>query len=264
MISFFRKIRKQLADDNQFFKYARYAIGEIVLVIVGILIAIQVNNWNEVRKAELQAETVRQNYLISVYKDLNSDVRTVDDIINRFSIQYETGIEVMEALESKGQKVIDSARISHIVGSILTDVIPNTRNENTWDGLKIRGNLTLIRDDSLNTLLNTVYTSFDRLTERFNQLPRKVRMDLREIASQCHYTNDLKSMNGSTLEDDMFGFLTSSNWKCILANNKLPKLASSITISAIINKKLYMKMRIETESAILYMENKYLFLNDTL
>ena len=42
MINFFRKTRKQLADDNKPLKYARYAIGEIVLVVVGILIALQI------------------------------------------------------------------------------------------------------------------------------------------------------------------------------------------------------------------------------
>lgn len=46
MINFFRKIRKKLADDNQFLKYSRYAVGEIVLVVIGILIALQINNWN--------------------------------------------------------------------------------------------------------------------------------------------------------------------------------------------------------------------------
>jgi len=50
MIPFFRKIRKKMADDNQFFKYSRYAIGEIVLVVIGILIALQINTWNEERK----------------------------------------------------------------------------------------------------------------------------------------------------------------------------------------------------------------------
>jgi len=50
MINFFHKVRKQLADDNKPLKYMRYAIGEIILVVFGILIALQVNNWNEDRK----------------------------------------------------------------------------------------------------------------------------------------------------------------------------------------------------------------------
>lgn len=51
MIGFLRKTRKQMAEDNRFIKYWRYAIGEIVLVVIGILIALQINNWNEKRKA---------------------------------------------------------------------------------------------------------------------------------------------------------------------------------------------------------------------
>ena len=47
MIPFFRKIRKTLADDNKPIKYLRYAIGEIVLVVFGILIALQINNWHK-------------------------------------------------------------------------------------------------------------------------------------------------------------------------------------------------------------------------
>jgi len=50
MINFFRRIRKKLADDNKPLKYMRYAIGEILLVVIGILIALQINNWNEFRK----------------------------------------------------------------------------------------------------------------------------------------------------------------------------------------------------------------------
>jgi len=53
MIPFFRKIRKKLADDNKPMKYARYAIGEIVLVVMGILIALQINNWNEEHLASI-------------------------------------------------------------------------------------------------------------------------------------------------------------------------------------------------------------------
>jgi len=53
MINFFRKIRKKLADDNKPLKYMRYAIGEIVLVVVGILIALSINNWNEDQQTDV-------------------------------------------------------------------------------------------------------------------------------------------------------------------------------------------------------------------
>ena len=65
MIPFFRKIRKTLADDNKPLKYLRYAIGEIALVVIGILIALQINNWNEDQK--------QINIKISYYKQLLID-----------------------------------------------------------------------------------------------------------------------------------------------------------------------------------------------
>ena len=50
MIPFYKKIRKKLADDNKPMKYLRYTIDEILLVVIGILIALQIKNWNELRK----------------------------------------------------------------------------------------------------------------------------------------------------------------------------------------------------------------------
>ena len=52
MIKFFRKIRHKLLSENRVSKYILYAIGEIVLVVVGILIALQINNWNENKKIQ--------------------------------------------------------------------------------------------------------------------------------------------------------------------------------------------------------------------
>ena len=61
MINFFRKIRKQLADNNKPLKYMRYAVGEIVLVVIGILIALSINNCNNNReKRNLELSTIHE------------------------------------------------------------------------------------------------------------------------------------------------------------------------------------------------------------
>ncbi len=58
MIKFFRHIRKQLLTENKFSKYLLYAIGEIVLVVIGILIALSINNWNK-RKVNREKDARR-------------------------------------------------------------------------------------------------------------------------------------------------------------------------------------------------------------
>ena len=61
MIKFFRKIRQNLINEGKTTRYFKYAIGEIVLVVIGILIALQINNWNEARKATTQEITLLKN-----------------------------------------------------------------------------------------------------------------------------------------------------------------------------------------------------------
>ena len=70
MIPFFRRIRHKLANDNQFLKYSRYAIGEIILVVIGILIALSINNWNE----ERLKKNALQERLKNLAENLDQDV----------------------------------------------------------------------------------------------------------------------------------------------------------------------------------------------
>ena len=79
MINFFRKIRRKFADNNQFFKYSRYAIGEIVLVVVGILIAISINNWNE----QVKENKIEHKYLERLVMDLAVDSSYYEQKIER-------------------------------------------------------------------------------------------------------------------------------------------------------------------------------------
>jgi Family of unknown function (DUF6090) len=70
MIKFFRKIRYDLMGENKTGKYLKYAIGEIILVVIGILIALQINNWNENRLNKIEAT----NYLKQIKAELVLDV----------------------------------------------------------------------------------------------------------------------------------------------------------------------------------------------
>ena len=69
MPRFFNRIRKQLAKDNKFFQYSRYAIGEILLVVIGILIALQLDAWNEERKEDEKIKLQLTNLLTNLSDD---------------------------------------------------------------------------------------------------------------------------------------------------------------------------------------------------
>lgn len=73
MLNFFRKIRKKLAADNKFGRYTRYAIGEVALIMLGIFMALQLQNWNEKRKLEIQFKsTLEQIYTAITYESENT------------------------------------------------------------------------------------------------------------------------------------------------------------------------------------------------
>ena len=69
MIKFFRKIKQNLLVQGKTEKYFKYAIGEIILVVIGIVIALQISNWNESRKDN----DIEKDVLINISKDLAID-----------------------------------------------------------------------------------------------------------------------------------------------------------------------------------------------
>jgi hypothetical protein len=79
MIKFFRQIRQNMIKENRTSKYLLYAIGEIILVVIGILIALQINNWNENQKAE----TTEIYVLKEVLSNLNEDGIILNEIIEQ-------------------------------------------------------------------------------------------------------------------------------------------------------------------------------------
>jgi hypothetical protein len=88
MLRFFRQIRQRLLSDKQFGKYLLYAVGEISLVVIGILIALQVDNWNKEKENDLQAQKILlalQNEFNKSYTQLTQVKASNERVINASS-----------------------------------------------------------------------------------------------------------------------------------------------------------------------------------
>ena len=80
MIRFFRRIRQNLVSENKFTKYLLYAMGEIVLVVIGILLALQINNWNDNRKSRLKINQI----LTKVREELALNINSANEVTSYY------------------------------------------------------------------------------------------------------------------------------------------------------------------------------------
>jgi hypothetical protein len=96
MLPFFRKIRYNLVVRSKFYRYFKYAFGEIVLVVIGILIALTINNWNENRKYRM----LEVKLLKDVSKNLVKDTLYLNSIIEHYAYV----IEQAESIKSEMDK----------------------------------------------------------------------------------------------------------------------------------------------------------------
>ena len=99
MIKFFRKIRHKLLTENKFSKYTVYAVGEIILVVIGILIALSINNWNEWRKNSKTLE----GYLIFLIEDIQSDKNQLNKLIQEREASLISTIKIIDAYKQQSQ-----------------------------------------------------------------------------------------------------------------------------------------------------------------
>ena len=166
MIKFFRTIRKKLISEGKTSKYFKYAIGEIVLVVIGILIALQINNWNEERKSNEQIHALLDNLTMSIEEDkeyLNNTAILHEFRSNSFSLLYQNALNKKEPYSAVGPITklenntiwkgpypdtvnVDFANLTMIYSGIHDDVVIN---KNVLDELKNTGLFSKLKNDSL-------------------------------------------------------------------------------------------------------------------
>jgi hypothetical protein len=154
MINFFRKIRQNSLMENKTGKYFKYAIGEIVLVVIGILIALQINNWNEKRKEH----NLSEEYSFRIVEDL-------DRLIERSTFRSHQNREIlmaitdMQHLLNRGTALTDSEKETVDYAMLwfprTTYQVPNML---TYEEMKESGKLGLINDVLLRNELAEFYS----------------------------------------------------------------------------------------------------------
>jgi hypothetical protein len=150
MINFFRKIRKKLADDNKPLKYMRYAIGEIVLVVIGILIALQINNWNEGQKRyrlEIDVLSEMKENLLDDLEDIRHNIEEDSETMysNKLILSHiENGLPYHDSLSVHFGKLPRTSL--HVA------------NNSAYENLKSIG-FNLIGNDSLRGRITNLYSA---------------------------------------------------------------------------------------------------------
>ena len=143
MIKFFRRIRQQLLTENKFSKYLLYAIGEIVLVVIGILIALQVNNWRE------EQQDIKDFNLI--IKEIGNNIR-LDSIELDIDVKaIKNQIESLELLMNK-DKTISNDSLSTCIARIMFTLWPDYTTTGI-EQLKNSKNVSIKKD----SLINAIY-----------------------------------------------------------------------------------------------------------
>ncbi len=143
MIKFFRHIRQSLIMKNQTGKYIKYAIGEIILVVIGILIALQINNWNENRK-NTSKET---QFLKNFYADLKANKVELDRVIKKTEFTSKSADSI---LKLKAGELASLSLMSYVRCMMnATGFTVYQSQEGTIQDILGSGKLDVITNDSL-------------------------------------------------------------------------------------------------------------------
>lgn len=163
MIKLFHNIRRNLIAQGKTVRYLKYAIGEIILVVIGILIALSINNWNS-NRIDRNREAV---YLKNIDRDLKEQLQSIE-----MQMDYELSIiKIAKPLIINYKENHDLRVDSAFTASIgrLTGRMTFVKNNPTYTELLSSGNIDIIRNDSLKNALINYYQQLERMEQIINK-----------------------------------------------------------------------------------------------
>ena len=161
MIKFFRKIRQNLLSEGKTGKYLKYAIGEIVLVVIGILIALQINNWNEQRKTNNK----EQNLLNALKQEFVYNQEELQNVIVINSNNIEGAGEFASILSPKKTKLSEQEIAKYWDKAFRQEAIFRPSLGVLNEAIN-SGNLSIITNTELRTFLSSFNAQLQQLRKQ--------------------------------------------------------------------------------------------------
>jgi len=232
MIKFFRHIRKSLLMENKTGKYFKYAIGEIVLVVIGILIALQINNWNENRKL-LKLES---HLLIDVMANLDANKKML-----------ESGLKINQKTKDDYEIILNYIDNDLPYDSILKTAFHTIRNWHSpfftftaYESLKSKG-LDIINNDTIKQDIAYMYEdNFAYLTDDYDKSEWLLAQSVKLPVLNKHIRN-IKKADGSYYSEPV-------NFETIKTDDEFNNLLSHMTHTRIRGIEEYTRVITEIES----------------
>ena len=208
MISFFRKIRKTLVNEGKTGRYIKYAIGEILFVVIGIMIALQINNWNDDRKARNK----ELHYLTNIKSDLTVNILEMENYLADRTEKIAAAMRILEHFEGKP---ISDMSAFNADGVNIYSWQKFYQSNNTFQELVNSGNLAMISNDEIKNALLNIESLYKKMkseeehfrfdTETMIYTPLYAVMDLNPLVKNFEYTaSQGQSGDATPLPDDYF------------------------------------------------------------
>lgn len=159
MIKFFRHIRKSLLEQNKMRKYFTYAVGEIILVVVGILIALQINNWNEYEKIKTEEKVL----ITGLIQNIEEDIKSLTLVTKRDSIFIDANRILLSAFKNDSiRRNKPLMKLKILEASSASRFIPS---QITFNQIQFSGKLNYILNDSIKNKIQSYYDNVSNVLD---------------------------------------------------------------------------------------------------
>jgi len=213
MIKFFRKIRQNLLSEGKTGKYFKYAIGEIVLVVIGILIALSINNWNESRKENSQLKIA----LKSVYNELVLDSLLIHNQLPDVKFKLNTNTDLITKIYATTTNIDTLIKVMKNEFPMRWYASP-AYNTNTFSNLKSTGGFDLLPAD-IKKSLSKYYTAVEADQDLNKELLNQYRNQLDDFVKHYNIIGRFYDENYNN------SYLYNSTWTNIDEKDFTPRVA---------------------------------------